>query len=454
MRYLFLLLLVTGLACCNKDLLNTSSRSDIWVPTSLQDFQDLLNNYSIMNQHPQADEESADDYFISDQFWQFSPKNYLINAYTWKPVLFIGNQENKDWSNSYTQVLYANATLEGLKKAGDSTTNKQQWTTLKGSALFFRAFAFYNLAKNFSPAYDKNSANNDLGIPLKLSADINEKIVRSTVQQTYNQILSDLLEAAPLLPIKAPPLNKSRPSKVAVFSLLARVTLYMREYEQAATYCDSALRLCDSLVNFNQLNTTTPNPFANGNKEIIFHSQMMQDNNIFTSMVYPGVIVAPELYRIYDNNDLRKQIFYQEAFGNIYLKGSFLGNAIPFTGLASDELFLIRAECYARSGNIIAAINMLNTLLLNRYKTGTFIPRQAASAAEALDTILLERRKELAFRGIRWSDLKRLNKENRQIILQRTVNGNTFTLLPNSPLYVLPIPPEEIALSGIQQNQR
>ena len=86
--------------------------------------------------------------------------------------------------------------------------------------------------------------------------------------------------------------------------------------------------------------------------------------------------------------------------------------------------------------------------------TGTFTPYPIQSAAEALDTILVERRKELAFRGIRWSDLRRLNKEGWNITLTRNLNGVMYTLPPNSELYTLPIPPDVINSSGIIQNPR
>jgi hypothetical protein len=68
---------------------------------------------------------------------------------------------------------------------------------------------------------------------------------------------------------------------------------------------------------------------------------------------------------------------------------------------------------------------------------------------------LAERRKELIYRGIRWSDLRRLNRDSRfGIILTKTLNGVTYSLLPNDKRYVLPIDEIEIRLSGIQQNNR
>jgi hypothetical protein len=102
----------------------------------------------------------------------------------------------------------------------------------------------------------------------------------------------------------------------------------------------------------------------------------------------------------------------------------------------------------------MGALSDLNTLLVKRWTNGNFTPFTASSALEAQDTILEERRKELAFRGLRWTDLRRLNKEGANITLTRLLFGQTYHLSPNSPYYVLPIPPDVIALSGIQQNQR
>lgn len=76
-------------------------------------------------------------------------------------------------------------------------------------------------------------------------------------------------------------------------------------------------------------------------------------------------------------------------------------------------------------------------------------------ATEVLRLVLNERRKELAFRGIRWSDLRRLNKDERfAVTLSRTLNGQTYQLSPNDKRYVIPIDEQEIRLSGIEQNER
>ena len=98
------------------------------------------------------------------------------------------------------------------------------------------------------------------------------------------------------------------------------------------------------------------------------------------------------------------------------------------------------------------ALNYLNSLLIKRFKTGNFIPVTATNSNDALDIILSERRKELIFRGLRWPDIKRLNRLGNQIILRRKIAGEIIQLLPNADYYALPLPADIIKQTGLKQN--
>src|SRR5690606_30895101 len=118
--------------------------------------------------------------------------------------------------------------------------------------------------------------------------------------------------------------------------------------------------------------------------------------------------------------DLRKTLYFQKNGDDSYsFKGSYDGSAAFFIGLATDELYLIRAECSARSGNVADAMKDLNHLLEMRIKKDVFVPLLASNSESALDIILLERKKELLFRGTRWSDLRRLNNDPERMITIR-----------------------------------
>ena len=464
-RHLFfsrlkILLLSAGVgllsACSKSSFLDKKPNTDFIIPTTLPDFQALLDNDAVMGKTSALGELSADNLYLRDTFWQgLDAKEH--NAYIWAPGdIFDGQGQQEDWDIPYEQVFYANVVLDGLDQVKADSTNVQDWNAIKGAALFMRAFAFYNLAQLFAPVYDNLSAATDLGIPLRLSSDVHAISTRATVRQTYKQILDDLRMADNLLPAALPLTNRNRPSKPAAFALQARVHLSMRSYDSAGIYANKSLQLYSTLINYDTVSISNL-PFAATNSETLYQSGFLTSaEQIIVAVFYPRCVVDSTLYASYDFADLRKQIFYRvNGSGYPNIRGSYNGSLYPFSGLATDEVYLMRAECRARGGDITGALSDLNTLLQKRWKsTVPFIPITAGSAAEALNTILVERRKELAFRGLRWTDLRRLNKENANIKLTRLLFGQTYSLSPNSLLYVLPIPPDVIALSGIQQNPR
>jgi len=446
-----LLSIVTG---CSKDFRKENPRTDLVIPSTYKEMRALLDNDIFMNVTPVMGEISADNYYLTDSYWQTLLHNHERHCYIWKPDIYEGQPNVDDWSLSYTQVLHANVVLEALETLEKKGSLDTEGKNLKGMALFFRAHAFYNLAQLFAPPYNSQTAQNELGIPLRTSSDISKKFPRATVEATYNHILDDLTAAENLVPTNVEYNYKNRPSQPATFGLKARVYLSMHNYPKALEYSDKALQLYDSLVNFNDLDTVILNPILRENREVIFQSRLVE-SDILSAILFPEVIIDSNLYASYKEADLRRSIFYFKGFsGNINLKASFSGSFFPFSGIAAGELFLIKAECMARAGNYEEALNVLNGFLITRFVTGQFVPYTASSAEEALNIILEERRKELAFRGIRWTDLRRLNQEGHNIVLKRNLISATFTLTPNSKLYVLPIPPDVLAQSGIPDNLR
>ena len=437
------LLLITMVAGgCKKAFLNKIPSTELVVPSTLSDYQELLDNTTVMGYTPVLGDVSSDNLYLPDSFWQTLDVSEK-NAYIWAADLYDGQGLIGDWDMPYQQVFYANEVLEGLAQIPVTTANQAQWQAEQGSALFLRAYAFYNIASLFAPPYDSTTAAMDLGIPLRLHSDVTAPSVRATVTATYAQITGDLQQARQLLPPTVPAQNRNRPSQPAALALLARVYLAMRNYGQAGRYADTALASYDSLMDYKDIDTITSFPFSKLNPETLYQSNVMTYTECLAALGYPNTIIDSGLYQSYGPGDLRRCLFYRiNRTGLPNLKGSYANLIWPFTGLATDELYLVRAECSARAGQLTLALADLNQLLRHRYATGTFTPVTASSAADALNTILLERRKELAFRGVRWTDLRRLNKEDRNIQLQRILAGQTYTLPPNSNLYTLPIPPD------------
>jgi tetratricopeptide (TPR) repeat protein len=419
------------------------------VPSTLADFQALLDNYPVINNaDPGSGEISADNYYLFDADYQALSTDYFRNMYTWQKSNLFMPQSN-DWYYSYRPVFTANTIIESLVNITVTGSNQNDYNNVKGEAFFVRGKAFLQVAGLWTSAYDTNAASTQLGIPIRLSSNFNQKSTRSNLQETYNQIISDLRSAAALLPIT--PLHVMRSSKPAAFALLARTYLYMQQYEKAGLYADSCLQLTHTLLDYNTLNAGANYPIAQFNTEVIHENKIPVPAPLSNTRAR----IDSLLYNSYSSNDLRKIIFFKtSANGTHVFKGSYEGGGNLFGGIATDEVYLMRAECFARAGKISEAMGDLNTLLSKRFQSGTFVPLIADNANDALAIILTERRKELLMRGLRWMDLKRLNKEGANITITRNVNGQSYTLLPNDLRYALPMPDDIIQLTGMQQNPR
>lgn len=433
-----------------KKYLDVKSNNAQVVPQNIQDFQGLMDDVALMNmQTPDYGEACADDYFLTPQAYQSISYYSGIAAYTWAPFDYYFNNE---WSDSYLTIYNANTCLEGIQNVPVTSDNLLQRNNIIGSALFYRAYNILNLLWDFAKAYDSSTARTDLGVVLRMTTNFNVPSTRASVEACYHQVITDAMQSVNDLPEF--PQYLTRPSKAASYGLLARTYLSMRNYDSAFKYANLCLNIKGNLVDYNTLDTTSSTPFTPFNDEIIFYSEEENDNLAgLTNPSYNAATIDTSLYESYSDNDLRKAIYFMPNSGYHSFKGSYsASNADLFSGLATDEIYLIRAECYARMGDKEDALNDLNTLLKMRYQSGYFSSVTAVGAQDALDTILVERRKELVMRGLRWMDIKRLNKEGRSIVLTRVVSGKTYTLSPNDPRYALPLPTDIIQNSHLQQN--
>ena len=432
---------------CSKQLDQTPDKHLV-IPQHLSDLQAILDYTPHMMVDPGADESSADNYFISDDDYNGLDEETDRRIYSWAP----DNQFEtpiSDWGIAYRKVYIANTALEALTSIPVTNSNKEEWDEIKGQALFIRARSFWQVANIWALAYDSSTASDDLGIPLKLSTDIKEKSSRASLKETYDQIIRDMQQSVSLLPTV--PLSKVRPSKPAAYGCLSRIYLSMRAYDKAEKYADSCLQLFSSLIDYNDLNPDDAYPFTQLNDETIYYAV---SGPLLVYPYYYGKIDTM-LYAQYDSSDLRKVIFFTDnGAGYQTFKGSYAAYDGLFSGIATDEILFNKAECEARKGETTASMTTLNSLLIKRYKAGSFIPLSAQNANDALQIILKERRKELVMRFTRWMDIKRLNKEGAGIVLQRYINGKTVTLPPNDPRYALALPEDVLSISGMKQNPR
>ena len=453
---------VVMLTGCN-DYLDIKPKGEK-IPTTVSDYETLLNYESVQKVSDTYPAYLTDDVFLPDVAEGTatpglnSVDQSIRNLYLFKKEVFGDAQDDGFWFASYNRIYYYNTVIDNIMNADGS--DEQQKLSIRAEALISRALEYLYLVNGYAKHYDVRTAESDPGVPLILDEDISKKnLVRASVKDVYAQILSDLQTALPNLPVQAKG-NAFRASKAAGYGVLAKMYLYMGNYAEALKAANEVLEINNSLLDLKKYAVVKP-------QSSIGRTNVPQDidnpENIyikFAPYVYglsSKVFGSDELISLFSEDDMRLQIYFTKNFRNIptdknvwapYLRANL--------AVSSPEIYLIAAECEAREGSVERAMSLINKLRDNRIKNNT--PLVAIDRSDALQKVLEERRRELAISGmVRYIDLKRLNKESQFAKTVSHVTGeDTFSLEPNSPLYVLPIPAKVMRFNknSMQQNER
>lgn len=435
-KIIYLLTFSLGLWSCEGFLEEKPSKT-IDTPQTLESLQGLLDNSGTMNFYSPLGLIMSGEYF-SDDAGIGSLEPWQQNLYLWKSDPFQIDDLIFDWRNFYNQIQIANVVLEALEGIEKKDS---RWNEIKGTALFFRAHAYFNLSTLFLDGPNLKGDGLEIRIPVRRSTEITQKPELADTEEIKQIIREDLEEAASLLPDQVS--FPFRPTKNAAKALKARIHLDWEEYDQALIEAQELINSGIKLMDYKELNPSTTYPFELFNKEVIWQARIGGYSFMFSQSSFQ---VDPELYSLYKSGDLRKSLFYiKRTSGLVNFRGSYDGSISLFGGLASDEVYLTYAECLARRGKLQESADAINVLLGKRYSID-FEPLKFSSENDALDKIIMERRKELAFRGLRWGDLRRLNSDDRfKQVLIRTYAGEEYKLLPESKNYLLPIPAREFS---------
>ena len=310
------------------------------------------------------------------------------------------------WTNAFETIFYANSILDGLQDAPNVSDGVKG--QLQGEALFMRAFCNFYMVNLFGP------------IPLvqTVNVETNRNISRSEPSLIYESIISDLLQSEELLAddFSFGAGERLRPNKAAPQSLLARAYLYTEEWSSAIEKASLVIDHPDF-----QLEADPTSVFLANSSESIF--QMIDfRGTVGEALTFPVTSASnlnhelrPDLLNLFEPEDLRLQwVDTIDISGTDYIFPFKYRNAdsgMPgveySTLLRLAEVYLIRAEAYARSNNVANAISDLNVI---RNRAG--LPNSSSSnQSEVIDEIEVQRRLELfAEWGHRWLDLKRTNR--------------------------------------------
>ncbi|GEP97613.1 RagB/SusD family nutrient uptake outer membrane protein [Chitinophaga cymbidii] len=455
--HLYIIISILTLSGCTKFL--DIKPKDKFIPATVSDYENMLNSGTTVNFGDYFWDLMSDDAFLPEG----EPGNLYTKQQLWGRQIYTFNPSPYEqgandflWSEGYKRIFYYNSIINNIMEATEGTEANKK--SVRAEAYLGRAMEHLQLVNVYAHHYDAATAATEPGIPIALIADINAKFVRNTVKEVYDQVLSDANAAIADLPLKNK-LTKFRASKAGGFALLARAYLFMGDYVNAKKNADSALSLQSTLANMNDYNIIIPGPFPN------VPGQPLGWTDIPDGQLHPETIVArhflrpfglgmdvcasPELSALFTDDDKRWTLYYADGWPpappfnymsrygvKIFLRGDYYSNYLNV-----PEMYLVRAECLARDGQLADALADVNKLRLNRITPAAyqaFTPADFGNDDErVLRFVLEERRRELAFTGMRVIDLKRLNKEPRfQKVIKHTAEGIEYELQPNSDKYL------------------
>lgn len=333
------------------------------------------------------------------------------------------------WTTAYLAIYSANSIIEGVEASTSASLTPDIRTSLIAEAKFIRAFCYFYLTNYFGD------------VPLALTVDFNKTALmpRTPKQQVYQQIEKDLLAAETgLAATYSTGTERVRPNKWTATALLARVYLYLEEYDKAAAAATTVINNQEIY----QLEPDINRVFLTDSKEAIWQLQQNTSTSSLKNATPEGLWFLPsrryidgarvsitnELLNAFEPGDKRREDWVDSTtnantvpvrpmqfYPAKYKTGSDNGqDNAPATEyymvFRLAELYLVRAEATARgaSGGHTAAINDLNRI---RNRAG--LPNIPASSTkdQVIAAVAQERRIELfAEWGHRWFDLRRTGK--------------------------------------------
>lgn len=386
------------------------------------------------------------------------------------------------WGNRYATINFANRVLRAWDRIFPDLTEDADITRanhIRGQLLAMRALCHFDLFQYFTPNYQNPSG--PAIIIMNFVPEITQVFPRNTVAEVNEFINADLAEAAALLDDMTPAVFAAEtgfasadyvyfPNPDMVKATTARAALTQGNYTLAQTMAEELLDdyPLSNPVDYAAIFTDA----AAFETELIFALSRVTGDAGVTGLYYandPGEDGSPfyeganGLFNLYDDDDIRKEVNFlpgSSAGGQILIgkypgsdDGPRINDIKIFRG---SEMQLILAECLARAGNLTGAADAIDDLRDER-DDPTATPATYASLPAALTDILLERRKELAFEGHRYLDLKRLGTELGIGISRNELDCASFSAPCELPAgdyrFTLPIPRTELSPNPtIEQN--
>lgn len=346
------------------------------------------------------------------------------------------------WNGNNAVVNYANYFIANIKNvdlvnSGMSDSEISNFYKYCGTAYFLRAYAFYNSALYFAPAYTMCDPSTTLAIPMMLEPDVLAQPARETLEDVYTQVFSDIKTAETYLADHGAKSSGGYYVTLdAVYALAAQVSLSYGNYMQALTYCETLIN--SGIYSLASSVTALEEEFISQTncQETILMSYVSKTESSNTNSYYygnyggyaedgvnrvysPYFLPTATLYNLYSSTDTRKTVFFQNEImkptsaevtatffakyrGNPDLTSNSYNSSVTMPRIyAISEIYLIAAEAALMySGDESYAAGYLN--VLQQARGGS-----SSKTDGTLENIKTEWAKETVGEGKRVQCLKR-----------------------------------------------
>lgn len=383
----------------------------------------------------------------------------VVNSYRFDPerTQVGGSYAGKIWTTMYKTINQVNIIMDALPDASGDDALK---TKIKGQCLAMRGICYFHLIMNYQQTYA--IAKNKRGVILRLTSADNENKGFSTVQECYNQIISDLTGAKTLLA------NYDRDemwriNADVVSGELARVYQVMGDWTNALTEAQTVYQKHQALMTKTEWKSGFSNLISDGCSELVWGIKYTNLSNISSNTEFNywynqdpsygegmtdgptysfiNLFVDEKYVSLFDDSDYRgskvtktSNITDNDEKGSMFwhrtnngsteittkwaynkfkyygdANGAKQGHSYPeFPLMRSSEMLLIMAEAKANLSKTAEALTDLTKLQAAR-EVG--VKTTTSSKDELLEAIYTERRKELLGEGVTGMyDLLRLQK--------------------------------------------
>jgi len=367
------------------------------------------------------------------------------------------------WATIYRVIAITNIVINA--DTSNLTGSAAQITHIQGQAHALRALAHFDLLQDYGQHFITGQGGaGALGVPyVKTYKDpANLEPSRGTVASNIGDIAADLTSAISMMD-DSYNTSTSYMSRAGAYAILARATLYAGSVDPSLyATADSAAKWVIANSGASPVSATGfTGSFATDNAsnsifELAFSGTDSRGINgiayILRGTSYGDVRILtgdganPDLLDIYDAGDVRgaaDMIGTAQGYPTMLGKFPSMSGDDNITLFRIEEMHLIAAETSLRAGNSADALSYLNNIPAIRGLGANYY------ASATLENILLERRKEFAFEGLRFHDLSRMGKDMPLIDQFKQMNDDLTGTPPTFGSYSYAYP---IALSERNAN--